>query len=156
MRFIGHYRDLSTDIDLVYDAMLNELRSNNDLDIVKELMGDINGQHFKTIIAVRNNLPKDFFGSLREISFTITGKPDDYIVEVHTGSWFSNMMILGTGGAVIGNATSDPNSIIGNTITEGTNTMLDFKFHRIILDQVKHIIVKSSLRPMTMLNTKEN
>lgn len=156
MRFVGHYRDLSTDIDGVYDGMLNELRSNNDLDIVKELMGDIKGQHFKTIIAVRNNLPRDFFGALREISFTITGKPDDYMVEVHTGSWFSNMMILGTGGAVIGNATSCPGSQIGNTITEGTNTMLDFKFHRIILDQVKDLVTKNSRNQMTLLNCDQN
>ena len=156
VRFVGHYRDLTTDIGQVYDGMLEELRTNKNLKIVNELNGNVKGRHFKTIIAVRNNIPRDFFGELREISFTITGSPDDYLIEVHTGSWFSNMMILGTGGAVIGSASSSPGSMIGNTITEGTNTLLDFKFHRIILDRVKELITNNSKNPMTLLNVDEN
>lgn len=156
MRFVGHYRDLTTDIGQVYDGMLRELRANKDLKIVNELNGNVKGRHFKTIIAVRNNIPRDFFGELREISFTITGSPDDYLIEVHTGSWFSNMMILGTGGAVIGNTTSGPGSKIGNTITEGTNTLLDHEFHRKILEQVRDSIIRNSKRQMTLQNTDEN
>jgi hypothetical protein len=156
LRFVGHYRDLTTDIDQVYDGMLKELQSNTNLNIVKELIGDVQGQHFKTIIAVRNNVPRDFFGALREVSFTITGDADDYIIEVHTGSWFSNMMILGTGGAVIGSTTSNPGSMIGNTITEGTNTLLDFKFHRRILDHVTELISKNSKKPITIPNFGQN
>jgi hypothetical protein len=46
--------------------------------------------------------------------------------------------------------------MIGNTITEGTNTLLDFKFHRIILDRVKELITNNSKNPMTLLNVDEN
>ena len=50
----------------------------------------MNSIPLRSIVAV-NKSPKAWAGSLREIHISITGKPNDYAVEVASGAWFGSL-----------------------------------------------------------------
>ena len=101
MPYVKRYKDLKTDLEAVYDDIKYELQTGNGLNVVKEQDGTVNGVPFKSIFAVRESVPKALTGTLREVTVTITGVADEWLLEVHTGAWFSNMITPGTGGLII-------------------------------------------------------
>ena len=87
MPFVRRYKDLNTDLEAFYHDIRKELNSNKELNIVSELSGTVNKLPFKSITASRARVPKGLLRSLREVSVSITGKPNDYLIELHTGAW---------------------------------------------------------------------
>ena len=152
MKFIRHYRDLNTDLNKVYKKMLKELQANEDLDIVHELEGDNDGRAFRTIIAIRKNVPRAVIGALREVTFTITGGSNDFVIEVHTGSWFNNMIAPGAGGALIGSVFGPPGVAVGAVTGAGISTAAGYNYHRELSNKVRDIVSKYSKNPMGISN----
>jgi len=152
MQFVKHYRDLNTDLNAVYDGMKKELQAQKDLDIVNELEGDNDGTAFKTIVAVRKNVPRAFVGALREVTFTITGGKNDYVIEVHTGSWFNNMIGPAAGGALAGSVVPVIGTAIGAAAGAGTSTLLGFNYQRTLQNEVRNLVEKNSQNKLSIHN----
>jgi len=95
MPFVKRYMNLSTDLDSLYKGIVKELQDTEGLNVVNQLKGEINGRPFRSVTAVRESIPRAFVGALREVAVTITGEPDDFLLEVHTGAWFSNLAMPG-------------------------------------------------------------
>lgn len=91
MPLIRRYKDMNTNLDALYKDIRKELQNEKELNLGNELKGDINGVPFMSVTAHRVSIPKLITGTLREVTVTITGVKDDYIIEMHTGEWFSNM-----------------------------------------------------------------
>lgn len=91
---VRRYKDISTNIGSLFEDVLEELRREKELNVVNELEGTIKttGKLFKSITAVRTNIPDDIIGALRELSITITGDPNDFVIEIHTGGWSNNLL----------------------------------------------------------------
>lgn len=84
---LRRYTHLDTDLDGLYEGILKDLRDNEKLKVVNELKNKINGRLFRSMTAVRQSVPKDFAGVIREVSITIIGEPDDFMLETHVGFW---------------------------------------------------------------------
>ena len=152
MQFVKHYRDLNKNLDGVYKGMLKELQAQKDLDIVNELKGENDGIPFRTIVAVRTNVPRAFVGALREVTFTITGEPDDYVVEVHTGSWFANMVGSGASGAVAGTVVPVIGTAVGAAAGAGASTLYGLNYHRNLSKEVRKLVEKHSKNRLNIHN----
>ncbi len=101
MPFIRKYKNTNTDLKALYMDVKKELQSEKELNISNELNGDINGVPFMSITAHRVTLPKLITGTLREVTVTITGVKNDFLIEMHTGAWFSNLAMPGLGAAIL-------------------------------------------------------
>jgi len=108
MPYVKRYKDLNTDLDAVYDDIKYEIQTGKELNVVKEQDGTVNGVPFKSIFAVRESVPKALIGTLREVTVTITGVSEDWLLEVHTGAWLSNMITPGTGGREVRSGPQEP------------------------------------------------
>jgi hypothetical protein len=142
MPYVKRYKDLSTDLIAVYDEVKYELQTGKGLNVVKEQDGTVNGVPFKSIFAVRESVPKALTGTLREVTVTITGEADDWLLEVHTGAWFSNMIAPGTGGLII-------DGPLGGVAASGTATVYAVKLERDLKNRIKEIVKKHSRKPYT-------
>ena len=91
MPLITRYKELDTKLDELYKEIEKELQKEKELEIVKETSGKINDILFKNITAVRSTLPHGIKDPLREVSVTIMGQPNDWLIELHTGSWFEEL-----------------------------------------------------------------
>ena len=154
MQFVKHYRDLNTNLNGVYDGMKKELQAQKDLDIVNELEGDNDGIPFKTILAIRKSVPRAFVGALREVTFTITGEKDDFVVEVHTGSWFNNMIGPATGGAIAGSVVPVIGTAIGAAAGAGTSTVIGMNYHRTLQNEIRSLVEKNSKNKFQIHNVE--
>ncbi len=94
MAKVQHYRDLNTNLDILYNNIKKELQKQKDLEIVSEYKGTLNSVPLRSIGAV-NKSAKVWVGSLREIHVSITGNPHDYAVEVASGAWFGSLVWTG-------------------------------------------------------------
>jgi hypothetical protein len=101
MPFIRRYKDLNTNLDALYKDIVKELQNEKELNIGKELKGDVNSVPFMSVTAHRATIPKLITGTLREVTVTITGVPNDYLIEMHTGEWFTNMAMPYLGGVIL-------------------------------------------------------
>ena len=101
MTFIRRYKDLNTDLPLLYKDIKKELQNEKELNISTELKGDINKVPFMSVTANRASIPKLVTGTLREVTVTITGEKNDYLVEMHTGAWFSNLAMPYVGASIL-------------------------------------------------------
>jgi hypothetical protein len=101
MPFVRRYKDMNTDLDTLYKDIVKELQNEKELNIAKELKGDINGVPFLSVTANRASIPKMIIGTLREVTVTITGTKNDYLVEMHTGEWFSNLAMPYMGASIL-------------------------------------------------------
>lgn len=101
MPFVRRYKDLNTDLDALYKDVVKELQNEKELNIGKELRGDVNGVPFMSVTAHRQSIPKLVTGTLREVTVTITGEKNDYLIEMHTGAWFSNLAMPYLGASIL-------------------------------------------------------
>jgi hypothetical protein len=133
MPFLRRYQDLNTDINALYKDIKKELQNTKELNIVSELSGTVNDVPFKSVTASRMSIPRVFLGGLREVTVTITGRPEDYLIELHTGAWFSNIMMPGTGGMIIAGP-------LGGLAAAGTTGLYAVNFQRTLKNRVKELV----------------
>jgi hypothetical protein len=86
MPFVRKYKDLNTNLDGLYQDIQKELQQDKDLTVSNETEGVINGVPFKSISAVRASLPRAITGTLREVTVSVAGHPDEWLLEMHTGT----------------------------------------------------------------------
>ena len=91
MPFVRRYKDMNTDLESLYKDIVKELQNEKELNVSNELKGDANGVPFMSVTAQRASIPKLVTGTLREVTVTITGVSNDYLIEMHTGAWYSNL-----------------------------------------------------------------
>ena len=142
MPYVKRYKDLNTDLEAVYGDIKYELQTGKGLNVVKEQDGTLNGVPFKSIFAVRESVPKALIGTLREVTVTITGVPEDWLLEVHTGAWFNNMITPATGGLIVAGP-------LGGLAASGTAAVYAIKFERNLKNRIKEIVKKHSKKPYT-------
>ena len=143
MPLVRRYKDLNTNLDQLYTDIVTELQNEKDLDIAKETTGEVNGVSFNSVYAVRATVPKTFLGTVREATITITGKPDDYLIELHVGSFLENMIIPGTMASMLGGP------LLGFTAA-GTTGFLTANFRRKLNNRLKELVKKNSQREYSM------
>jgi len=131
------YKDLGTDLDGLHKDIKKELQQDKDLTIISETDGNINGVPFKSITAMRATVPRVVTGTLREVSVTIAGVPDDWLIEVHTGAWFGNMVIPGAGGFLIAGP-------MGAAVGAGATAVFAREYGRKLKNSIKELIKKNS------------
>ncbi|MGN6347193.1 MAG: hypothetical protein ACTHME_05780 [Candidatus Nitrosocosmicus sp.] len=101
MSKVQHYKNLNSNLEMIYNIIKETIYEEKNLKIVSEYKGLLNGIPLRSIMAI-NNSPKVIVGSLREIHISITGEPNDYAIEVASGAWFGSLLIPGVAGLVIG------------------------------------------------------
>ena len=85
---------------LFYQEIKRELESEKNIGIVAEVKGEMNGKPLRSITAL-NRFVVVLAGALREITISIIGEPDDFAVEVASGSWFESLLFPGVTGFVV-------------------------------------------------------
>lgn len=140
MPYVKRYKDLNTDLDAVYNDIKYELQTGKELNVVKEQDGTVNGVPFRSIFAVRESVPKVLTGTLREATVTITGVADDWLLEVHTGAWFNNLITPATGGLIVAGP-------LGGLAASGTAAVYAVKFERDLKNRIKEVVRKHSKKP---------
>jgi hypothetical protein len=133
---VQHYKRLNTDLDNLYNSIKQLLEDQKDLQIVSEYKGTLNGVPLRSIVAV-NKSPKVWVGSLREIHMSITGKPDDYAVEVASGAWFGSLAWPGAVGLVIGGP-------VGLAAGVAVGGVMAYEFEKHVWQKVLEVIKKES------------
>ena len=133
MTFTRRYKDLSTNLDGLYKDIVKELQEDKDLTLVNETYGQVNEVPFKTVTAVRSSLPRAITGTLREVTVTLAGGPDDWLLELHTGSWFGNMILPGTGGFLIAGP-------FGSAAAAGTSVVFAVEYGRKLKNRIKELV----------------
>ena len=136
---------LNTNLEELFNAIIRELEQVKELKIVNKLNGKVNDHDFWTVTAVRRTIPRAFVGALREVTVTITGEPNDFLIEGHTGSWFSNMVVPGVGGFIIGGP------LVGVT-GAGLSTLVATKFERDLKKRLTELINENSTNKIGVEN----
>ena len=140
MAFIRRYKDMDTNLKALYKDIASELQNEKELNIGKELSGDVNGIPFMTVTAYRDSVPKALTGTLREVTVTISGKSNDYLIELHTGAWLSNLLVPGTGGFLIAGP-------VGAVAAGGATALFAVNYQRRMKNKLKELIKKHSKKP---------
>ncbi len=135
--------NLGTDLDSLYKAIVKELQENKELNVVGELKGEINGRPFRSVTAVRASIPRAFVGALREVTVSITGEKDDFLVEVHTGAWFSNLAMPGVGGLLIAGP-------LGGVAGAGASAIVAIDYQRKLAKRVRELVKANSEKELTI------
>ena len=71
---------LFTDLDSLFEVIIKKLQKKRELKISDELKGEINNKSFRSVTATRKNNPRALFGAVREVTVTILGESDDFLV----------------------------------------------------------------------------
>ena len=142
MVFVRRYVGLNTNLDTLYSAIIRELQNMKDLNISNELNGNVNNIPFRSVTATRISLPRVIVGALREVTVTISGTSDDYMIEMHSGAWFANMVVPGTGAFLI----TGP---LGGAAVAGTSALLSANYTRKLKNRIKELVKKHSKYPYT-------
>jgi hypothetical protein len=114
-----------------------ELKNEKELNIVEEKNGEVNGVPFMSVTATRSSIPKMLMGSLREVTITITGNKDDYLIELHTGAWLSNLVIPYTSASLL------LGPAVG-AVAGGTAGLLALEYGRKLKNRIKELVKKNS------------
>lgn len=141
--FVRRYMNLGTDLDSLYKAVVGELQETKDLNVAGELKGEVNGRPFRSVTAVRASIPRFFVGALREVTVTITGQPDDFLVEVHTGAWMSNLAMPGVGGLLIAGP-------LGGIAGAGTSAIVAVDYQRKLSKKIRELVKANSKKQLTL------
>ena len=131
------YKDLNTNLDGLYQDIKKELQQDKDLTVANETEGIINDVPFKTITAVRASLPRAITGTLREVTVTIAGYPDEWLLEMHAGAWFGNMILPGAGGFLVAGP-------FGAAATVGGTVVLAAEYGRKMKNRIKALVKNHS------------
>ena len=137
MPFVRRYSDLNTNLDGLYQDIKKELQQDKDLTVSNETEGVINDVPFKAITAVRASLPRAITGTLREVTVTIAGHPDEWLLEMHTGTWFGNMILPGAGGFLVAGP-------FVAAATVGGTVVLAAEYGRKLKNKIKELVKKHS------------
>jgi len=137
MPYVRRYKDLNTDLDALYKDIIKELKNTKELNIGTELTGEVNGIPFKSLTATRSSIPRAVVGALRDVTVTITGTPNDYLIELSTSSWLSNMIVPGTGAFLLAGP-------LGGLAAAGTTTLLGVNYQRNLNNKIKELVKKNS------------
>ena len=140
MPFVRRFKELDTDLLALYKDIAAELQNEKELNIGTELSGDLNGIPFMSVTAQRASVPNALTGTLREVTVTITGQPNDYLIELHTGSWFSNMFVPGTGAFLIAGP-------LGAVAAGSATALFAVNYQRKMKNRLKELIKKNSKKP---------
>jgi hypothetical protein len=136
MQFIKRYKEMNTDLKLLFRDIIKELQNEIELVVVEEKNGEVNGVQFLSVTATRSNIPKNLVGSLREVIVTITGDPVDYLIELHTGSWLGNLEPNNHAKKILGPA-------IG-AVACGNSGILASEYERHLKTKLKELVIKNS------------
>lgn len=142
MAKVQHYRGLNTHLDNLYNSIKQLLENQKDLQLVSEYKGTLNAVPLRSIVAV-NKSPKVWVGSLREIHVSITGKPDDYAVEVASGAWFGSLLWPGAVGLVVGGP-------VGLAAGVAVGGIMAYEFEKHVWQKVLEVIKKESVNQPTI------
>lgn len=142
MPFVRRYKGLNTDLDALYNGIVQEFQNRKELNISNELNGNVNSVPFRSVTATRASLPRVIVGALREVTVTISGKSDDYVIEMHSGVWLANMMIPGTTALLI----TGP---IGGIAVAGTTALFAANFQRNLKNRIKDLVKQHSKEAYT-------
>lgn len=134
------YKDLNTDLEGLYKDIKTELQQDKDLTLISETHGIINDVPFMSVTAARISVPRALTGTLREVTVTIAGVSDDWLLEVHAGSWFGNLVVPGTGGFLIAGP-------VGAAAGAGTGLVLAREHSRKLKNSIKELVKKNSGKP---------
>lgn len=140
MPFVRRYKDMDTSLKALYKDIVSELQNEKELNIGTELSGDVNNVPFMSVTAHRASMPKALTGTLREVTVTISGKPNDYIIEMHTGAWLSNLIVPGTGAFLIAGP-------VGAVAAGGATALFAVNYQRKMKNRLKELIKKHSKKP---------
>jgi hypothetical protein len=140
---VRRYRDTGTDLQAVYKGVKEFLQGTKDLNITNEINGKMDGKPFLSISAVKASVPRLLVGSLREVTVSITGSPEDFLVEVHTGSWFSNIAMPGVAGILIAGP-------VGFAVGAGTPTILALDYERRVWKKVRELVEKHGKKKLEL------
>jgi hypothetical protein len=142
MARVEHYKGLNTDLDALHQEIRQELESEKNLRIVAEIKGEMNGRPLRSMTAVNKSVIV-LAGALREITVSIIGGPDDFAVEVASGSWFESLLFPGVTGFVVGG----PLGAVGGTTV---GLIMAYEFERKIWKKVLEVIERVSKNKMTV------
>ncbi len=142
---VRRYKDLNTNIDDLYDDIVEELQKEKELNIVNEMEGTVKDTEkpFKTVTAVRQSIPRVFVGALREVTVTITGEADDHFVEVHTGAWLRNLAMPGAGGLLIAGP-------LGAGVAAGASGLVAANYQRKLWKKINELVNKNSKKELSI------
>jgi hypothetical protein len=137
MPFVRRYKDMNTDLDALYKDIVSELQNEKELNIGKELKGDVNDVPFMSVTANRATVPKLVTGTLREVTVTITGEKNDYLIEMHTGEWFSNLAMPYLGASILVGP-------LAGLAAAGTTGLMAANYGRKLKNRIKELVKKHS------------
>lgn len=137
MPFVRKYKDMNTDLEALYKDIVKELQNEKELDIGQELKGDVNGVPFMSVTAYRSSIPKLVTGTLREVTVTITGTSNDYLIELHTGEWFSNLAMPYLGASILVGP-------LAGLAAAGTTGLMAAQYGRKLKGAIKDLVKKHS------------
>lgn len=143
MAKVRRYQGTSTDLQAVYKGVKEFLQGTKDLNIVNEISGKIDGKPFMSVSANKATAPRLLTGALREVTVSITGDPEDFLVEVHTGAWFSNITMPGLAGILIAGP-------VGFAVGAGAPTIMAIDYERKIWKTVRELVEKNSKKPLDL------
>ena len=140
---VRRYTETGTNLEALYEGIKDFLWETKDLKIVNEIKGEIGGKPFMSIEAARKTVPRFLVGALREVTVSITGDPEDFLVEVHTGAWFRNIAMPGVAGILIAGP-------VGFAVGAGTPTIVAWDYERRVWKKVRELVEKNSQKDLEL------
>lgn len=137
------YMNLDTDLDGLQKAIVEELQKNRELKVVNELKGEINGKPFRSITATRKSVPRAIVGALREVTVTMTGDPNDFMLEIHTGAWFRNLALPGSAGLLAGGP-------LGGMAVAGVSSLIAYDYQMTLWKRIRELVKQYSKKELTL------
>ena len=137
MTLVRTYKHLGTDLEGLFEDILNEIRKEPQLNIVSEMHGEIKGIPMMSVTASRSKIPKILVGTLREVTVTITGVPDNYLIEMHVGEWLRSLVLPHT----------DPVFLVGpltGLVSIGSSGLLAATYGRELKLKIRELVKKHS------------
>jgi hypothetical protein len=136
MSRVEHYRGLHTNLNNLYKHIKEELQKQEKLKIAAEFTGEMNGKPLTSITAVNASL-KVLAGALREITISIIGDPEDFAIEISSGSWFESLIIPGAAGFAVGG----PIGALGGV---GVGVLMAYEYERHMWKRIREIVEQES------------
>ncbi len=137
MTLVRTYKHLGTDLEKLFEDIVKEISKEPQLNIVSEMRGEIKGVPMMSVTASRSTIPKMLVGTLREVNVTITGTPDNFLIEMHVGEWLRSLVLPHT----------DPIFIVGpltGLVAVGSSGLLAATYGRELKFKIKELVKKHS------------